>query len=212
MKTTILIITVLTVCYGCNSNKESSNKESPAAKKETPTVNTQLSSVDVQVKTALLAAPAEKRDGCTVYGYSATKELVLLKQGTNELICLADNPDEPDFSVACYVKDLQPFMQRGRELRKQGISGRQLFDEREKEVKAGTLQMPKQPAALYVYSAKQNDVDPATGEVKNGYLRYVIYIPYATVASTGLPEKPSADGMPWIMDAGTHGAHIMINP
>jgi len=34
--------------------------------------------------------------------------------------------------------------------------------------------MPKQPAALYVYSAKQSDFDPATGEVKNGYLRYVI--------------------------------------
>ena len=128
------------------------------------------------------------------------------------MICLADNPDEPDFSVACYVKELEPFMQRGRELRKQGIKGQQLFDEREKEVKAGTLQMPKQPAALYVYSAKTEDFDPETGEVKNGYLRYVIYIPYATAASTGLPEKPSADGMPWIMNPGTHGAHIMINP
>jgi hypothetical protein len=103
-------------------------------------------------------------------------------------------------------------MQRGRELRKQGINGQQLFDAREKEVTAGTLQMPKQPATLYVYSAKDKDVDPATGEVKNGYLRYVIYIPYATAASTGLPEKPHADGMPWIMDPGTHGAHIMINP
>jgi hypothetical protein len=103
-------------------------------------------------------------------------------------------------------------MQRGRELRKHGIKDQQLFDEREKEVMAGTLQMPKQPATLYVYSAKDEDVDPATGEVKNGYLRYVIYIPYATAASTGLPEKPDADGMPWIMHPGTHGAHIMINP
>ena len=207
MKAILLFITVFTVCYGCDSKKEST-----AAKKDTPAVNKELSSADIQIKSALLAAPAEKRDSCTVYGYSANKEIVLLRQGTNELICLADNPDEPDFSVACYVKDLEPFMQRGRELRKQGINGQQLFDEREKEVKAGTLQMPKQPAALYVYSAKQDDFDPATGEVKNGYLRYVIYIPYATVASTGLPEKPSADGMPWIMNAGTHGAHIMINP
>ena len=103
-------------------------------------------------------------------------------------------------------------MQRGRELRKQGIQDQQLFDQREKEVKENLLQMPKQPATLYVYSAKDADVDNATGEVKNGYLRYVIYIPYATAASTGLPEKPSADGMPWIMHAGTHGAHIMINP
>jgi hypothetical protein len=43
-------------------------------------------------------------------------------------------------------------------------------------------------------------------------LRYVIYIPYATSASTGLPLKQDAPGMPWIMDPGTPRAHIMINP
>lgn len=209
MKKILLISTVFTVILGCNNEKA---KEEPATKTETPAANTVLSPTDVQIKMALLAAPLEKRDSCTVYGYSADKQLVLLRQGSNELICLADNPDEPGFSVACYVKDLEPFMQRGRELRKQGIKDQQLFDQREKEVKAGTLLMPRQPTALYVYSAKEEDYNPATGEVKNGYLRYVIYIPYATVASTGLPEKPSANGMPWIMDAGTHGAHIMINP
>ncbi len=200
MKVIFLIITGITICYGCNSKDDS-----PAPKNE-------LSSAEIQIKTALLAAPLEKRDSCTVYGYSADKQLILLRKGANELICLADNPDEPDFSVACYVRDLEPFMQRGRELRKQGIKDQQLFDEREKEVKAGTLQMPKEPAALYVYTAKDKDVDYKTGEVKNGYLRYVVYIPYATASSTGLPEKPSADGMPWIMNPGTHGAHIMINP
>jgi len=200
-------MTMILVCCGCNSEKDS-----PAVKTDSPSAKTVLSSADIQIKSALLAAPLEKRDNCTVYGYSADKQLILLRQGTNELICLADNPDEPGFSVACYVKDLEPFMQRGRELRKQGIKDDSLFNEREKEVKAGTLQMPKAPAALYVYSAKDEEYNPATGEVKNGYLRYVIYIPYATVTSTGLPEKPSADGMPWIMNAGTHSAHIMINP
>ncbi|MFC0772987.1 hypothetical protein [Terrimonas alba] len=200
MKLILLFLAVISVCYGCNS------------KKETPASKNDLPSAAIQIKAALLAAPQEKRDSCTVYGYSADTQLVLLRKGTNELICLADDPKSPDFSVACYARDLEPFMQRGRELRKQGIQGQQVFAEREKEVKAGTLQMPKQPATLYVYSAKDKDFDRATGEVKNGYLRYVIYIPYATAASTGLPEKPSADGMPWIMDPGTHGAHIMINP
>jgi hypothetical protein len=200
MKAIPLIIAVITVCSGCNSKKDS-----PAAKNEVP-------SAAIQIKTALLAAPQEKRDSCTVLGYSPDRQLIVLKQGTNEMICLADNPDEPGFSVACYVRDLEPFMKRGRELRKQGIKDQMLIDEREKEVKAGTLQMPKQPATLYVYSADEKDFNPATGEVKNGYLRYVIYIPYATAASTGLPEKPSAPGMPWIMSAGTYTAHIMINP
>jgi len=196
MKAILFFITLIIVCYRCKSR----NNLPPAT------------TADIQIKSALLAAPLEKRDSCTVYGYSADTQLILLRKGTNEMICLGDNPNEADFSVACYCKELELFMQRGRELRKQGLKDQQLFDEREKEVKAGTLQMPKQPAALYVYSAKDDEYNPATGEVKNGYLRYVIYIPYATIASTGLPEKPSADGMPWIMNAGTHSAHIMINP
>ena len=200
MQSIFLLLAVLSISYGCNSEKE------------TPSSKNGLPSAAIQIKSALLAAPLEKRDSCTVYGYSADTQLVLLRKGTNELICVADDPKVPEFSVSSYTRDLEPFMQRGRELRKQGIKDQQLFDEREKEVKAGTLQMPKQPATLYVYSAKDNDVDPATGEVKNGYLRYVIYIPYATAASTGLPEKAYADGMPWIMHPGTHGAHIMINP
>lgn len=171
-----------------------------------------IPSPEIQIKSAVLAAPAEKRDSCTVLGYNSSGELTVLRQGTNELICLADNPNQAGFSVACYQKDLEPFMKRGRELRKQGMKDDQIFDTREKEVKAGTLQMPKQPSTLYVYSADDKDYDKTTGEVKNGYLRYVIYVPYATSASTGLPEKPSAPGMPWIMNPGTHRAHIMINP
>jgi hypothetical protein len=214
MRVVLLVLTVITFCCGCNSKKEesTSKNEAPSTKNEAPFSKNEVPSPAIQIKSAVLAAPLEKRDSCTVYGYNADKQLILLRKGTNELICLADNPDEPDFSVACYCKDLEPFMQRGRELRKQGIKDQQLWDERDREVKAGTLKMPQGPAALYVYSAKEKDFNPETGEVKNGYLRYVIYIPFATASSTGLPEKPSAKGMPWIMDPGTYRAHIMINP
>jgi hypothetical protein len=169
-------------------------------------------SAEVQIKTALMAAPENKRDSATVYGYSQNNELVILKQGTNELICVADDPSQPEFSVACYHRDLQPFMQRGRELRKEGKTNQQVFDEREKEAKSGQLVMPKQPTTLIVVSAKDADYNKNTGEVKNTYMRSVVYIPYATAESTGLPLKPEAPGMPWIMNPGTHGAHIMINP
>ena len=167
---------------------------------------------DVQIKLALLAAPEDKKDNVTVYGYSDSNEFIVLKKGSNELICLADDPKQAGFSVACYHRDLEPFMQRGRDLKKQGKMGKELFDMREQEVKAGKLLMPKQPTTLFVYTASKEDYDINTGEVKNGYLRSVIYIPYATAESTGLPLKPVAPGLPWIMDPGTHGAHVMINP
>ncbi len=167
---------------------------------------------EVQIKNALLAAPSDKKDGAAVYGYSASKEFILLRKGSNEFICLADDPDQAGFSVACYHRDLEPFMKRGRDLKKQGKPGGEIFDIREKEVKAGRLNMPKHPTSLFVYSASKENPDSSTGLVKNGFLRSVIYIPYATAASTGLPLKPEAPGMPWIMHPGTHGAHIMITP
>lgn len=166
----------------------------------------------VQIKSAVLSAPADKRDGATVYGYNPAGQFILLRKGTNEMICLADDPKQQGFSAATYHQDLEPFMKRGRELKMTGKSPKEVSQVRDEEVKTGKLYMPKQPSTLYVYSAKPEDYDPATGEVKNGYLRYVIYIPYATSESTGLPLKPDAPGMPWIMDPGTHRAHIMINP
>ncbi|HTE30357.1 MAG TPA: hypothetical protein VK666_08285 [Chryseolinea sp.] len=167
---------------------------------------------DVQLKTAVLAAPEGLRDKAMVYGYSDKGEFIVLRTGTNEMVCLADDPNQAGVNVSCYHKDLDPFMARGRELKKEGKSFKEIFDTRESEAKSGKLAMPKQPATLFVFSAKPEEFNASTGEVKGGSLRYVIYIPYATAESTGLPLKPEAPGMPWIMDPGTHRAHIMINP
>jgi hypothetical protein len=167
---------------------------------------------EVQIKGAVLAAPSDKRADATVFGYNAKGEFVQLKKGTNEMVCLADDPEKKGFSVSCYHRDLEPFMTRGRDLKKAGKSTQEIFDTREQEAKSGRLVMPKQPSTLFVYSAPEENYDSTTGEVKEGYLRYVVYIPYATAESTGLPLKPEAPAMPWIMHPGTHGAHIMINP
>lgn len=172
----------------------------------------QIPSADIQIKTAVLAAPEDKRSGAMVYGYDAKGEFVVLRKGTNEMICLADNPNQAGLSVSCYHKDLEPFMARGRELKAEGKSFQETFDIREAEAKSGKLMMPKQASNLQVYSAKAEDYNATTGEVMKGSFRYVVYIPWATAASTGLPIKPEAPGMPWIMDPGTHRAHIMINP
>ena len=169
-------------------------------------------SPDQQIKTAVLAAPEDQRAAATVYGYDEQGKVVMLREGSNELICLADDPGKEGFSAACYHRDLEPFMERGRELKEEGTSAQEIFDTRENEVKAGTLKMPEQPSTLFVYSASADKYNAAAGEVTDGSFRYVVYIPYATSESTGLPLKPEAPGMPWIMDPGTHRAHIMINP
>lgn len=172
----------------------------------------QVPSAEIQVKTALLAAPSDKRAGAMVYGYNEKGEFVVLQKGSNEFICIADDPKSAGLSVSCYHKDLEPFMARGRALKAQGKTFKEIFDIREAEAKSGKLKMPKQAANLQVFSADAENYNATTGEVKKGHFRYVVYIPWATAASTGLPAKPEAAGMPWIMDPGTHRAHIMIDP
>jgi hypothetical protein len=172
----------------------------------------EIPSAEVQIKTAVLAAPPEQRDGAMVYGYAPSGEFTVLRKGTNSMVCLADDPKQKGLSVSCYHKDLEPFMARGRELKKEGKSQDEIFKTREAEAKAGKLMMPKQPATLYVFSADDDKYNRTTGEIQDSYLRYVVYIPYATAESTGLPLKPDAPGTPWLMDPGTHRAHIMISP
>lgn len=163
---------------------------------------------DWQIKTAVLAAPKAQQDAATVLGYDPGGAMVTLRAGTNHLICLADDPKQDGFSVACYHKALEPFMARGRELAAQGKKAVEITKIREDEVKAGKFKMPDR-GVLNVTTGKR---DAATGEVTDLYTRYVVYIPYATPETTGIPLAPATPGGPWIMDAGTHRAHIMINP
>lgn len=164
----------------------------------------------VQIAGAVLAAPEDRRDGATVLGFDASGRMVTLRQGTNDQVCLADDPKIEGFNVACYHKDLDAFMARGRQLTAQGITDDKQRDAtRWNEIDDKKLPMPRDGKLLAVMTGTA--FDPATGQVAEAYTRWVIYVPYATGATTGLALKP-APGLPWLMDPGTAGAHIMISP
>lgn len=163
----------------------------------------------VQIAGAVLAAPAELRDGAAVLGWDAKGGRVWLREGKNEMVCLATDPSKTAFNVACYHKDLEPFMARGRELVAQGITGAKRNEIRFKEIEDGKLPMSRAPRTLYVLTG--TSYDASTGKVQDPYLRWVIYVPFATPESTGLSTKAS-EGAPWLMSPGTAGAHIMISP
>jgi hypothetical protein len=174
-----------------------------------PTVVPPVMPAQAQIAATLLAAPAERRNEATVLGYNEAARLVTLQSGTNDLVCLADNPHTAGFSAACYHKDLEPFMARGRDLAGEGVdaAGRDVI--RYKEIAEGRLRMSTEPRTLYVLTG--DGFDAAANTVTNAYLRWVIYVPFATAETTGLSLKP-APGAPWLMEPGTAGAHIMINP
>jgi hypothetical protein len=169
----------------------------------------EIPSKEVQIAGAVLAAPAELREGAAVLGFNSEGKRVLLREGANELICLADDPARDGFEVDCYHRDLEPFMARGRELLAQGVTGAKRNEIRFKEVEEGKLPMPRAPRTLYVLTGTK--FDAALGQVENSYLRWVIYVPFATPESTGLSTK-ATESAPWLMSPGTAGAHIMISP
>jgi hypothetical protein len=166
-----------------------------------------LHSPAYQIAAAVTPLPPEMREGAAVLGYTALgKPLVTLREGKNDMICLAPDPSASSFHSACYHKAMEPFMARGRQLRAQGITGGRVDTVRFAEVKSGKLAVPKQPSMLYQIFG--GTFDSVTAKATGGQSLFVTYIPFATPATTGISATPS-DHTPWIMFPGTPKAHIM---
>jgi len=218
MKHFILTMIFAGLFISCNSTDKSKTDESSnletvqdSTVTEEPKSFSPIDSDEALIATALLAAPSESRSGCKVVGYNMAGEFVTLKEGENEFICLADDPKRDGFNAACYQKDLEPFMARGRELRAEGKTEQEIFDIREEEVKSGKIVI-KPGSTLSIYYGPKAMYDPKALKVEGAQHRYVVYLPFATSESTGLPESPDAPDHPWIMNPGTHRAHIMLTP
>jgi len=165
---------------------------------------------DDQIARAVLAAPESLRDGVTVLGYGGEARmddpLTTLRAGSNDVICLADDPAAERFHVACYHESLDPFMRIGRQLRSEGADRAAIMDARFAALEAGTIQAPA--AALWSMTATA-DIDPAA-DLPDGVRRLsVVYVPYAEASTLGLPTRPDGDS-PWLMLPSTPWAHVMI--
>jgi hypothetical protein len=182
---TLLLVLLLSAC--------STQAQSPPSARE-------------QIAAAVRAAPAPMRDGATVLGYDDNMELTTLRDGEGKLVCLADDPAEEEFHAACYHESLEPFMKRGRELRRQDHDGAAVDSIRRAEIEDGTLPYPDRPTALYNLSG--TSYDAAADSVRGASRLRVLYVPYETAATTGLPTKPQ--GGPWLMAPGKPWAHVMI--
>jgi hypothetical protein len=194
-RTTIALIAALSIAASA-----SSQAAAPAT----------LPTVEQQIAAAVLPMPKSLRDSATVMGYRTAGKLEVIRKGSNGMTCLALFAVEKEFHAACYQNGMEPFMARGRELRAQGVKTTAGVDSiRFKEVKAGKLKMPKQ-AMMYQIFGSDSSWDRATNKVTGAQELLVLYMPFATSATSGLPTTPSATG-PWIMFPGTPKAHMMLS-
>src|SRR5919108_1306506 len=139
MRTALSVATVLTIACAGTAYAQAGSLLPTSA---------ELASAELQIRAAVEALPAQFRANATVLGYrSGVSGLVQLRAGDGPFVCLADDPKDARFHVACYHRSLEPLMARGRELRAAGVTGAAVDSVRGTEAAAGTLKMPAQPAA-----------------------------------------------------------------
>ena len=68
------------------------------------------------IAAAVLPLPDSMRAGARVLIFRGP-DLVEVRPGTNEMVCLGDDPAHNGFQASCYHKSLEPFMAKGRELK-----------------------------------------------------------------------------------------------
>lgn len=153
-----------------------------------------------EIDKALLAAPAQMKDGATVIKWKPDFTYETLKKGTNKLVCYdrSGQPGQRPFSVECTsIANLDRVAQN---LKFEAISDKKAskaaFDDAEKN---GTRVKPEFGSVWYHLSGM---------DAEHTRKHITIAVPNATSQSLGLPDNPKQGGV-WIMNAGTTTAHLM---
>jgi hypothetical protein len=157
-----------------------------------------------EIAQATLPLPEDLRAGAAVYKYDAeTGERIVLRKGSNFAEC---TPRGADGFTWCYNVVTAPRRDLTARLRAQGKSDKEIQEAVEAATKAGTIKPTPFGTMSYRLYGKKDRIQ----------LLWVLSVPGATPESIGVSdasqrdEAIGGDGRPWLMLAGTPGAHIMI--
>ena len=155
---------------------------------------------DAAVETALLAAPANLREGATAIKWKPDFTYDTLKKGTNRLVCYDRTgfPEQQPFSVECTsVANLDRVAQNLKfEASGDKVKTKALLDAAESD---GTRVKPEYGSVWYHLLGADRE---------HARAHMTIAVPGATTQSIGLPDN-NKQGTVWIMNAGTTTAHLM---
>jgi hypothetical protein len=154
-----------------------------------------------EIEKALLAAPAQMKDGATVIKWKSDFTYDTLRKGTNRLVCY-DRPIQPGdqpFSVECTsIANLERVaVSLKTEASTTSATRRAAFEELEK---AGKWPKPEMGSIFYNFGGASQ---------AQARSHATICVPGATTATLGLPDNGNQGGA-WIMNAGSSAAHLMM--
>ena len=148
---------------------------------------------------ALLPLPADLRESAMVASYDEPGNRTVLREGSGEIICQADDP-APGFSVYCFHRSYEPHLVQSRKWYSEGKSEEEIMELRLAAIIEGKLPSEQVGRAGYILQGR---------EPLSAMSLMVISLPDATPESTGLSTTPS-NYRPWLMGAGTPLAYVMM--
>ena len=165
---------------------------------------------------AVLPLPEQMRAGATVMRLDSTQRPVVVRQGTNGMVCMRFVPGDDAWDARCYdITMFQAIMHVG-ELQRLGLTRDSLRARINAEVRAGTLTFPNHPTAGYRVLGGPPAYNPMTGAVA-AYMEswQLLHVPFATAKDLGLPDESDVSDarkaqMPYVMLSGSWAAHVMI--
>jgi hypothetical protein len=156
-----------------------------------------------EIAQATLPLPEDLRAGASVYQYDKSGERTWLRKGTNFAECM---PRGADGFTWCYNRATAARRDFSAKLRAQGKAEKEITEAVAAATKDGTLKPAPFGTMSYRLYGKKDRIQ----------LLWVLSVPGATPETIGVSdgsqrdEAIGGDGRPWLMLAGTPGAHIMI--
>lgn len=163
-------------------------------------VPVELGLTDAQTERALMPLPASLRDTANIVIFDADWNQIVVRDGGSDLNCVAGAPFMAAQYAICQHITTQPFWVMGMQLVSGGMKPAEVEKARLDAMVEGTLETPVAGAARYFLIG---------GSVPNLLPLMNVQLPYATTETTGFPSQPDPF-RPWLMDAGTPNAHLMI--
>ena len=170
----------------------------------------------VEIRFAVLPLPESLRDGATVMGMDSTHHPVVLRQGSNDMVCMRVVPGEAAWDARCYEATIARLIFRAGELAMSGVTIDSVGLRIEAETQAGTLALPKQPAAGYRALGPADAYNPSTGAVTpRMQIWHALHVPFATAEAMGLPDESTVSiaeraRTPYVVASGTWWSHVLI--
>jgi hypothetical protein len=169
------------------------------------------------IQFAVLPLPEQMRAAATVMTLDVRRQPVILRKGSNNMVCMRWVPGEEFWDARCYDKTVSRVIVRVEQLVLEGLTpGPALRARLDSESRAGTLAWPPRPTAGYRVLGPRSAYDPETHRASPSLYRWQsLHVPFATAAEMGLPDESTLSNdekrrTPYVMASGTWWSHVMI--